>query len=123
MESELRLDPLEEACRAAPVSECAPGVQPEHHVIGAAGLDDESPPQSRPTAPIGIVRAACKAGKAYVHFGGSNQSIQLLLGDDHGALNRLLFDRDRHFMLQAGFRRRHGAHYHADRQRRVKREK
>ena len=64
------------------VSECAPGVQPEHHVIGAAGLDDESPPERRPTAPIGVVRAACKAGKTHVHFGGANQSILQLLGDE-----------------------------------------
>ena len=57
-------------------------VQPEHHVIGAAGLDETIPPDMRPTAPIGVVRAACKAGKAHVHFGGSNESIALLLGSE-----------------------------------------
>ena len=41
------------------VSECAPGVQPEHHVIGSSGLDETIPPDMRPTAPIGVVRAAC----------------------------------------------------------------
>lgn len=64
------------------VSECAPGSQTEHHVIGASGLDDHAPPGSRPTAPIGVVRAACKAKKATVLFGGHQQSVVRLLGDE-----------------------------------------
>jgi hypothetical protein len=31
---------------------------------------------------IGVVRAACKAGRKHVHFGGAQQSIALLLGEE-----------------------------------------
>ena len=64
------------------IAQCAPGAQTEHHCIGASGLDDASPVTARPTAPIGTVRAACKAGKAAVHFGGQSQSVLALLGEE-----------------------------------------
>ena len=75
------------------LAEVAPGAQSEHHVIGSAkqgtppddvilGLSETIPPPQRPTVPIGTVRAACKAGKATIHFGGSQQSVLQLLGDE-----------------------------------------
>ena len=64
------------------VSECAPGSTAEHQVIGLSGLNDRSPPESRPTAPIGVVRAACKAHKPTVLFGGQQQSVIRLLGEE-----------------------------------------
>ena len=64
------------------LAECAPGVQLEHHAIGASGLDESMLPDMRPTAPIGVVRAACKAGKRHIHFGGANQLVSTLLGGE-----------------------------------------
>ena len=67
--------------------ECCPGAQSVVEIIGSGSsslgnLDERSPPETRPTAPIGVVRSACKAGKTTVHFGGASHSIQRLLGDE-----------------------------------------
>lgn len=61
--------------------ECAPGAQTEHHVIGERGLDEQCPPSKRPTAPVGIILAAARAGKPAVLFGGQQQSLLKLLGE------------------------------------------
>jgi len=67
--------------------ECCPGAQSVVEIIGSGSsslgnLDERSPPETRPTAPIGVVRSACKAGKTTVLFGGASHSIQRLLGDE-----------------------------------------
>lgn len=62
--------------------ECCPGAQSVIHVIGERGLDETVPAEHRPTSPIGVVRAACKANKPTVHFGGMMNSVLKLLGDE-----------------------------------------
>ena len=74
------------------VAECAPGAQTEVHVIAPhkdAGLSESLHPDMRPTAPIGVVRAACKAGKTHVFFGGAQQPVGVLLGDEEVRLAAL----------------------------------
>ena len=69
--------------------ECCPGAQSVIHVLGERGtalgserLSERTEPDCRPSAPIGIVRAAAKAGKPTVHFGGAAHDVLRLLGEE-----------------------------------------
>lgn len=62
--------------------ECCPGAQSVIHVLGDGGLDETMDVDRRPSVPIGMVRAAAKASKSTVHFGGAAHDVLKLLGDE-----------------------------------------